>query len=203
MEPFEVTEEAATMVAEARSSEDSSERLGLWIEVSGVDGSSYAYDVYFQEMSLLSPGDLRMDGESVPIVIPAPSIEALSGARLEVNVEGELAIVNPNSPPKSSIPDLGPDALSNDLALQVQAILQENINPSIAAHGGFAELAGVVDSTAYVVLGGGCQGCGLAAVTLSQGISVAITEAIPAIRDVVDVTDHMAGSNPYFQGAKK
>ena len=66
-----------------------------------------------------------------------------------------------------------------------------------------AELAGIEGRTAYLRLGGGCQGCGMASVTLGQGIEIAITEAVPEIVDVVDVTDHASGTNPYFEAAKK
>jgi Fe/S biogenesis protein NfuA len=70
-------------------------------------------------------------------------------------------------------------------------------------HGGRADLVAVEDGTAFLRLSGGCQGCGMAAVTLSQGISVAIQEAIPEITEIVDVTAHEDGSNPYFEAAKK
>ena len=83
------------------------------------------------------------------------------------------------------------------------AVLDRDVNPAIAAHGGHAELAGIEGRTAYLRLGGGCQGCGMASVTLGQGIEIAITEAVPEIVDVVDVTDHASGANPYFEAAKK
>jgi Fe/S biogenesis protein NfuA len=83
------------------------------------------------------------------------------------------------------------------------AVLDRDVNPAIAAHGGHAELAGIEGRTAYLRLGGGCQGCGMASVTLGQGIEIAITEAVPEIVDVVDVTDHASGTNPYFEAAKK
>jgi Fe/S biogenesis protein NfuA len=82
-------------------------------------------------------------------------------------------------------------------------VLDEQINPAIAAHGGRAELVTVEDGTAYLRLGGGCQGCGMATVTLSQGIEVAILDAVPEVTQVVDVTDHASGTNPYFESAKK
>ena len=82
-------------------------------------------------------------------------------------------------------------------------VLEEQINPAIAAHGGRAELVAVEDGVAYLRLGGGCQGCGMAAVTLSQGIEVAILDAVPEMTQVVDVTDHASGTNPYFESAKK
>jgi Fe/S biogenesis protein NfuA len=85
----------------------------------------------------------------------------------------------------------------------VQQLLDQRINPAIAAHGGMAQLVAVEDGTAYVRLAGGCQGCGMATVTVSQGIEAAITGALPEIIRVVDVTDHASGTNPYFEAAAK
>ena len=82
-------------------------------------------------------------------------------------------------------------------------MLEQQINPSIAAHGGRADLVAIEDDAAYLRLSGGCQGCGMASVTLSQGIEVAVTESVPEVRRVVDVTDHASGANPYFEAAKK
>jgi len=105
-------------------------------------------------------------------------------------------------PPPSDVDALSGD-LDSDLARRVLAVLERDVNPNIAAHGGHAELVGIDGSTAYLRLGGGCQGCGMATVTLSQGIEVAITEAVPEIDAIVDVTDHASGNNPYFEPAKK
>jgi Fe/S biogenesis protein NfuA len=82
-------------------------------------------------------------------------------------------------------------------------VIDDQINPAIAMHGGSAELVAVEEGTAYVRLGGGCVGCGMATVTLSQGIEVAITEAVPEVTNVIDVTDHASGTNPYYEPAKK
>jgi len=203
MSEFQVTEGAVEVVRQAWESEDNHNSLGLWIEVAGREGDSYSYDVFFQDLALAGLGDEKMTFGPVSVVIPQSSAALLDGARLELSSGGELVIVNPNSPPPSEIPEFGPEALANDAALRVQATLEEEINPAIAAHGGFVELMGVKDGVAYLVMGGGCQGCGLAAVTLSQGITVAIKEAVPEIRDIVDMTNHMAGTNPYFAGEKK
>ncbi|MHB8295397.1 MAG: NifU family protein [Acidimicrobiales bacterium] len=83
------------------------------------------------------------------------------------------------------------------------AVLDEQINPSIAAHGGRADLVSVDGTTVYLRLSGGCQGCGLTSVTLSQGTEVALRDEIPEIEQVLDVTDHAGGANPYFEGSKK
>jgi Fe-S cluster biogenesis protein NfuA len=96
-----------------------------------------------------------------------------------------------------------PADLSGDVAQRVIQVIDRQVNPAIAAHGGHAELVAVEEGTAYLRLGGGCQGCGMATVTLGQGIEVAITGAVPEIARVVDVTDHAVGTNPYFEPAKK
>jgi Fe/S biogenesis protein NfuA len=82
-------------------------------------------------------------------------------------------------------------------------VLDRQVNPTIAGHGGRAELVAVEQGTAYLRLGGGCQGCAMATVTLSQGIERSIIQAVPEITNVVDVTDHQSGTNPYFEAAKK
>ena len=81
---------------------------------------------------------------------------------------------------------------------RIRQLLDERINPSIASHGGIAHLVSLQGSTAMLELGGGCQGCGLAAMTLRQGIERAILDAIPEVDEVVDVTDHALGENPFY-----
>ena len=86
---------------------------------------------------------------------------------------------------------------------QIQDLLDQFINPQIAAHGGRVELIGIEGRTAYVEFGGGCVGCGMIAVTLKQGVEVAVKENVADIDDVVDTTDHASGTNPYYQPSKK
>jgi Fe-S cluster biogenesis protein NfuA len=85
---------------------------------------------------------------------------------------------------------------------KVQYLLAHEINPGIAAHAGFVELIDVKDNNVYVRLGGGCQGCGAADFTLRQGIEAILRKEIPEILQVLDVTDHAAGMNPYYRPAK-
>jgi len=82
---------------------------------------------------------------------------------------------------------------------KVQYLLAHKINPGVAAHAGFVELVDVKDNNVYIRLGGGCQGCGAADFTLRQGIEAIIRKEIPEILKVLDVTDHAAGMNPYYQ----
>ena len=85
---------------------------------------------------------------------------------------------------------------------KVQKILDEMINPAVAGHGGFVELLEVKDRQVYLMLGGGCQGCGMVNVTLKQGIEATLKEEIPQIAGVIDQTDHAGGTNPYYQPSK-
>ena len=118
-----------------------------------------------------------------------------------------MFIENPNRPPRPSGPSPvinGPPIdLSGDVAQRVLQVLEQQINPSIAAHGGRADLVAVEEDVAYLRLSGGCAGCGMAAVTLSQGIEVALRDSVSEIHRIVDVTDHASGTNPYYEAAKK
>ncbi len=87
-------------------------------------------------------------------------------------------------------------------AAAIRALLDDAINPSVAAHGGHVSLVDVVERTAYIRLEGGCQGCGMADVTLKKGIEIEIKRAVPAIAAVLDTTDHAGGRNPYYQPGK-
>jgi len=111
-------------------------------------------------------------------------------------------ILNPNTPPRLSAPAARARGdLSGPVALKVLEVLENQVNPQIASHGGHADLIAVEGSVAFVEMSGGCQGCGMAKATLTQGISVAIVEAVPEISEVVDVTDHLSGENPYYEPA--
>jgi Fe/S biogenesis protein NfuA len=205
---LEVTGPARATVLEVRASEAEAERLALWLEVSGEAAGAYTYEMWFQLAADASPDDAVQHHDDLPLVVVASSIERLRGATLDVSSDpdGGLVIVNPNVPPRRGSPAMGerpPADLSGPVAQRIIAVLEEQVNPAIAAHGGYAELVGVEDDVAYLRLSGGCQGCGLAQVTLSQGIAVAIEDSVPEITRVVDVTDHAQGANPFFEPAKK
>lgn len=202
-----ITDLAREKVLRVRAGQPNPERLALRIEVIGISGGEYESTASFPLLEDAGPDDVVQHHNGLAIVIPADSVEKLRGATidLEGNLSlGSLLIVNPNSPsPAVAAASQPPPDLKGDVAQRVLQILAEQINPSIAAHGGHAELVAVEDSTAYLRLSGGCQGCAMAPVTLTQGIEVAITGAAPEITRVVDVTDHASGTNPYFETAKK
>jgi Fe/S biogenesis protein NfuA len=201
-----VTPAARTVVLDARAQEAEAERLALWVEVTGARDGAYTYDIYFQAAADAGPGDSVTDDDGLAVVVPESSLARIVGARLDWSDDGDggLVIVNPNTPPRpQAFADRPEVDLTSDLAQRVLKVLESQVNPSIAMHGGHADLVAVEEGVVYVRLSGGCQGCGLASVTLSQGIEVALRDSVPEVVSVVDVTDHASGANPYYEPAKK
>jgi Fe/S biogenesis protein NfuA len=142
------------------------------------------------------PGDLEHDAGGFPVVVDPESARMLEGTSIDwvESLQGSgFRFENPNLRPLGSTPPVGP------LADRVQQVIDERINPGVAGHGGQVRLVEIRDNVVYVTMGGGCQGCGMASVTLTHGIEEMIREAAPEIVDVVDVTDHAAGTNPYYE----
>jgi Fe/S biogenesis protein NfuA len=209
-EVLRASDEAVELVLTLRADEENPASLALWIEVTGSNANAYTYDIYFQSLDDVAVGDWSGQQRGLALVVPGDSVEQVRGSVLDVNPdsdEGGMFIENPNRPPRPSVasPVMSgpPPDLSGDVAQRVLQVLELQINPSIAAHGGRADLVAVQDETAYLRLSGGCAGCGMAAVTLSQGIVVALRESVAEITRVVDVTDHASGTNPYYETAKK
>jgi Fe/S biogenesis protein NfuA len=194
-----VTEAAREKVLEIRSAEEDPEGLGLRIEVVGASGVEYAYDLAFEPIADAAEGDSVVVTDGLPVVVPADSVEKLRGATLDLPAnasQGGLVIRNPNRPDPLAGVELD---LHGDIADKVRQLLEQAVNPMLAAHGGFASLAGVEDTKVYLSMGGGCQGCAVSAMTLRQGIESQIRAAIPEVTEIIDVTDHDAGENPYYR----
>lgn len=197
-----LTDAARDKILEVRAAEPEAEALALWVTVTGESGGAYTYDMSFRALDDAGEIEVVQHHDDLPVVIDGESIEVLAGATLDFTAAG-MVMQNPNKPaPRVAAARPAAD-LSGPVAQAVITVLDEQINPAIASHGGRAELVAVEDGIAYLRLEGGCQGCGMAAVTLSQGIEVAILDLVPEITEVVDVTDHASGSNPYFESAKK
>ena len=223
-----ITASALERVRDFRAAEaDLGDRV-LSVRVTGEADGEYVCALSLEPLSKVRAGDTVHHEGDLAIVVADDSVSKLRGATVdwsENRLGGGFVVVNPNKPPPpplalptlpmSMSPGAGPAVrppgppmtpgagLDTDAARRVTAVLDREVNPSIASHGGHAELAGIEGATAYLRLGGGCQGCGMATVTLSQGIEVAITQAVSEITRVVDVTDHASGTNPYFEQAKK
>jgi Fe/S biogenesis protein NfuA len=204
---LELTDEARNVVLDALNSEEQGSDLALWVEVTGTRGAGYTYDLYFSDQADAPEGAaIGLDGE-VTIVVPPTSIERLRGSRLEFASEGGggLVLVNPNVPtPEESNPGV-PAAilalgLDGPLAVFAVSVLDQLVNPSIASHGGRADLVAMDEEKkiAYIKMSGGCQGCAMSRLTLTQGIEATLRDAIPELTAVTDVTDHASGDNPFY-----
>jgi Fe/S biogenesis protein NfuA len=182
------------------------ERQAMWLEVTGTSGNQWTCSIALKPLDAAAPYDAVVRQRDLAIVVPERDFDKVRGATIDwlddpFGAHG-LRVDNPNTPsPAIGAPP--PADLSGDVPQRVIQVLDQQVNPTIAEHGGRAELVAVEQRTAYLRLGGGCQGCAMATVTLSQGIETAIIQAVPEITSVVDVTDHQTGTNPYFEAAKK
>jgi Fe/S biogenesis protein NfuA len=198
-----VTPHAVEKVRDFRARVDDPDAQAMWVRVTGVHRGEFTYDLALRPVAAAEPGDEVGEVDGLPVVIPGPDVDSLRGATIDWSddlMRGGLTVSNPNRP-QVVTPALGNGELTGDVEERVAQVIDRRINPAIAQHGGRAALERVEDGIAFVRLGGGCQGCGMATVTLDQGIESAILESVPEIRQVVDVTDHAAGENPYYQPA--
>ena len=148
----------------------------------------------------LGVNELIVSGNIVTVVKQSPSPWQAVGKAVGVAIRSALTADVPSvaASPKS------PNALGDDaLYEQVAKVFDTQVNPMVARHGGRVELIDVQDAVVMLRMGGGCQGCGMADVTLRQGIEGMLAQLVPEVRGIVDITDHASGSNPYFQAAKK
>jgi Fe/S biogenesis protein NfuA len=221
-----ITASALERVREFRAAAPEPSDRMLSVRVTGQADGEYVCALSLEPLAKVRASDIVQHEGDLAIVVAGDSVAKLRGATVDWSqdpLHSGFVVINPNkpAPPPLALPILpmspGTDravrppppptmpgaGLDTDVARRVTAVLNRDVNPSIASHGGHAELAGIDGATAYLRLGGGCQGCGMATVTLSQGIEVAITQTVPEIDHVVDVTDHASGTNPYFEQAKK
>ena len=188
-----VTEAASKKIMALMESEAQKD-LVLRIAVRGRGPGGFRYELKFVDENERGAEDTVIDaGEGVHVVVDSESVETLKGATVDFVdgvYESGFKIDNPNP------------LWADPKAQSIQEVIDAQINPGVAMHGGHVSLLDVKDNIAYIALGGGCQGCGMADVTLKQGIEVMIKEAVPEITQIIDSTDHAAGNNPYYQPSK-
>lgn len=166
----------------------------LRIRLTGRRSGRYVYDLTLVNPARPPFGDLVVDAGAGVVHVDPEGAEHLDGITIDLDTAvfgGAITVTNPN------------DGWMDPVAIRVQELLDRQVNPAIASHGGFIDLLGVDNGTVYLQFGGGCQGCAQVDVTLRQGVEVALKEAAPEIVAVVDSTDHAAGTNPYYQPSKK
>ena len=147
--------------------------------------------------------DTRVDFGNLAVIIAAKDVDKFEGASLEMSDDPQapgLTMDNPNTPSPAMIgnPEDLPE-LKGEFAEKVQAVLESQINPAIASHGGAATLIGVEGNDIYLRLGGGCQGCGMVDLTLKDGVEKTLLEQVEGLKSVKDVTDHSYRENAYYK----
>ncbi|PZC49891.1 MAG: Fe/S biogenesis protein NfuA [Chloroflexi bacterium] len=168
--------------------------VGLRLKIVGRGGQGFDHVITLVEQGA-EPDDTTVDANGFHVFVERENADKLNGVAIHYEYKGPeasgLEFDNPNS------------VWDNPLEERVQILFDEYVNPGIASHGGVVTLLAVEGDKAYIEMGGGCAGCGMANVTLKQGIEVAVKEHIPEIVEVVDTTDHAAGTNPYYQPQKE
>ena len=157
------------------------------------EGGSFCYRIDVVKEDSRVEADAVADCDGLAFFVGPESAPRLQGAELQYidgPSGGGFRFENPNRP----------RLLEDPLAARVQQVIDEQVNPGVADHGGRVMLVDVRDGKVYVRFGGGCQGCGMADVTLKEGVAATLQREIPEIVEVLDATDHAAGADPYCQG---
>ena len=188
---LEVTKTAQEKIQGVIEAEDV-EVEGLRIGIEGRSATAFQYSLGLATET--EEDDIVIEMGTFKVLVDAKSAADLKGAVIDyvedLNSSG-FKIENPNIP-----------TWDNPKAQKIQELIDERINPGVAAHGGQIELLNVEDEVIYIHMGGGCQGCGMANVTLKHGIEATIQEVFPEIKQIIDTTDHASGTNPYYSAGK-
>jgi Fe/S biogenesis protein NfuA len=196
-----VTDAALAKVLELRDEEADAEQLGLRLAIASGPGEDFRYDLSFDEyLKAEFTDEVRThtagDGRAIKVIIPGGDVERLQDATLDYGDAQGLVIRNPNRPAPPSVEGLVHD---DDLSAEIDAMVANEVNPALAVHGGFVTYVGHDgQGTVYMTMGGGCHGCSMSKMTMLDGVQTMLSEAIPAVQRVRDLTDHTTGENPYF-----
>jgi Fe/S biogenesis protein NfuA len=198
---IEITSNALEQITALRDQEAIPD-LYLGLRIAGVGANGFQYETAFVRGEDIPEVDHRETHGTLAVAIPPGSVENLRGSVLDMSDDPAapgLVLRNPNPATPAGVPDLGDIELEGTVEERITQLLEQQINPAIASHGGWVRLVALDGAAAHLEMGGGCQGCGLAAMTLRDGIEAAIKQHIPEIEEIVDSTNHEAGMNPFYQ----
>lgn len=191
-----ITEAALAELIAARDDEPDGDRLGLRLAIVSGPGEDFRYDLGFDEYLTAGFTDEVRTHDGLKVIIAAEHVESLRGAVLDRTETQGLVIRNPNRPPAPEVPGL---TSGDRLSAEVEAVIAADVNPALAAHGGFVTYVGHDgEGTVYLTMGGGCHGCSMSKMTMLDGVQTMLSEAIDEVVAVRDLTDHSTGANPYY-----
>jgi Fe/S biogenesis protein NfuA len=157
------------------------------------------YQISLVERDEKQKTEIAVNLDGIRVFLNLDTSTLLSGATVDwADAEGGFRVETPRPERPAAPARPEGERPSGALADRALLVIEELINPRIAAHGGAVELMDVSDDTLYIRMTGGCQGCAASAATLRMGVERMVKEEIPEIREVVDLTDHSAGVNPYY-----
>ncbi len=191
-----ITPIAHIKLLELRDAETEGEQLGLRLEILSEPGEDFRYDLSFDFFTKAAFSDEVRTIDGLKVIVPAKDIDAFQDAVIDHSDTQGLLIRNPNKPKSPQIEGLVSD---DAVSAQIETLVTSDINPALAAHGGFVTFAGHdKEGTAYFTMGGGCHGCSMSRQTMLEGVQVTLSEQIPEITKVRDLTDHSTGANPFY-----
>lgn len=197
-----ITPEALHELVALREQEPDGDRLGLRLEVASGPGEDFRYDLSFDVVAQAPlTDDIRTHegdgGARLKVIIPARDVDRLRGATLDHTPTQGLVIRNPNRPDVPSVEGLTRD---DELSARIEAVVATEVNPALAAHGGFVTYVGHDGGgTAYLTMGGGCHGCSMSRMTMLDGVQTMLVEQVEGVERVKDLTDHTSGENPFYR----
>jgi Fe/S biogenesis protein NfuA len=191
-----ITPIAHAKLLELRDAETEGSQLGLRLEIVSEIGEEFRYDLSFDFFTKAAFSDEVRTIDGLKIIVPGKDVELFQGAVIDHNDTQGLLIRNPNKPQAPQVEGL---VREDEISARVEAVVAADVNPALAAHGGFVTFAGHdTEGTAYFTMGGGCHGCSMSRQTMLEGVQTMIAEVVPEIVKVRDLTDHSTGASPYY-----
>lgn len=191
-----ITEAALAELLKLRDAEEDATSLGLRLEIVSGPGEDFRYDLSLDEFRKAAFTDEVRTHSGLKVIIPAKDIELLDGAVLDYSSNAGLVIRNPNKPPAPVVEGL---VTGDELSAEIEAVIAVDVNPALAAHGGFVSFVGHDEGgTAYLTMGGGCHGCSMSRMTMLEGVQTTLVEKVSGVERVRDLTDHTTGENPFY-----
>jgi Fe/S biogenesis protein NfuA len=196
-----ITSAAMKELVALRDQEPDADRLGLRLEITSGPGEDFRYDLSFDVVTKAAFTDeVRThsnDAGTIKAIIPAKDLDLLDGAVLDHTAGQGLVIRNPNRPAAPSVEGL---IQGDELSAKIEVVVAQEVNPALAAHGGFVTYVGHDgEGTAYMTMGGGCHGCSMSRMTMLDGVQTMLVEQVPGVERVKDLTDHTNGENPFYR----
>lgn len=196
---MELSQSAIDKIAELMASRGTGpQAVRVLVHLGGPTGGQSEFK--FVDLTEKVDSDTILEMGPFPMYLDTQAAEALKGAKVDFD-EAKYSTgfhIEYKNPLEEYLNSRRKDWGDDPVASRVQQVVDQQVNPGVAGHGGWVVLLDVKDGKAFIEMGGGCRGCAISTMTLKQGIEKIITEEVPEIQEVLDTTDHSNGENPYY-----